>query len=168
MVNQWPGEVQNVWMVAALLVVGHLLVAATWFGAMGYSLGVVQPRASRLFAADPQTYELLATTLAAGARWKVVGVLAFLGGSGVGLVVVTDADARDGWWWAVVGVKAVLLIVASVVFWYVSWRMWPRRLFALPSELPQRQREFRQVGGLLAVVAGIASALGGVAAVLAR
>ena len=155
-------------MVTIVLVVGHLLVAATWFGAMGYSLGVVQPRARRLFADDPHTYELLATTLAAGARWKVVAVLGFLGVSGIGLVGATDPAARGGWWWAVIGVKAVLLVVASVLFWYVSWRMWPRRLFALPGELPLRQREFLRVGAVLLVTAGIASALGGVAAVLVR
>jgi hypothetical protein len=158
--------------VAGFLAVVHLLVAAAWFGAMAYSLGVVQPRARRFFADSPQTYENLATTLAAGARWKVIGMLAVLAATGAGLLVVTvtaaDAPTRTGWWWALIGAKIGLLVVASAVFWHVSWRMWPRRVFALPEEQAAHQRAFLRVGWTLAVLAGAAMVLGTVAAALAR
>jgi hypothetical protein len=157
-------------MVAGFLAVVHLLVAAIWFGAMAYSLGVVQPRARRFFADSPQTYEDLATTLAAGARWKVIGMLVVLAATGAGLVAVTvvDSPTRTGWWWALIAAKAGLLLVASAVFWYVSWRMWPRRVFALPEEQPAHQRAFLRVGWTLAVLAGAAMVLGTAAATLAR
>jgi hypothetical protein len=157
-------------MVAAFLAVVHLLVAAAWFGAMGYSLGVVQPRVRRFFADSPQTYEDLATTLAAGARWKVIGMLAVIAATGAALVVLTVAGsaAVTGWWWALIAAKCGLLAVASVVFWHVSWRMWPRRVFALPEEQPAHQRAFLRVGWTLAVLAGAAMVLGTAAATLGR
>ncbi len=155
-------------MVAGFLVVVHLLVAAAWFGAMSYSLGVVQPRARRFFADTPQTYEDLATTLAAGARWKVIGMLAVLAASGAALVAVADAPTRTGWWWVLIAAKAGLLLVASVVFWHVSWRMWPRRVFALPEEQPAHQRAFLRVGWTLTLLAGAAMVLGTAAAALGR
>jgi hypothetical protein len=153
-------------MVAGLLLIVHLLVAAIWFGAMGYSLGVVQPRARRFFADTPQTYEDLAVTLAAGARWKVIGIMAVLAASGLALTAVADASTRTGWWWALIAAKAGLLLVALVVFWHVSWRMWPRRIFALPQEQPAHQRAFLRVGWTLALLAGTAIALGAAAATL--
>jgi hypothetical protein len=154
-------------MVTAVLVVAHLLVAAIWFGAMGYSLGVVQPRARAFFADRPAVYEELATTLAAGARWKVVGVLAVLAATGAGLVLTTDPVARTGWWWALVTAKIALLAAASGVFWYVSWRMWPRRIFALPAERDGHQQAFLRVGWTLASLAGSATVLGALTAVIA-
>jgi hypothetical protein len=157
-------------MVAGLLSVVHLLVAAAWFGAMGYSLGIVQPRLRRFFADSPQTYEDLATTLAAGARWKVIGMLAVLAATGTGLVAVAVAGSatRTGWWWVLIAAKAGLLLAASALFWHVSWRMWPRRLFALPEEQPTHQRAFGRVGWTLAGLAGVATALGTAAATLGR
>jgi len=136
---------------------GHLLLAAVWLGAMAYSIGVVQPRLLRYFG-SPQQAEEPATFVAAGARWKVVGVIAALAVTGAGLMVLRDD--RPASWWAMIGVKIALLTVASGVFWYVSWRMWPRRVFSLPAEIPGRQAAFRRVGWLLLGLVGAASVLG--------
>jgi hypothetical protein len=134
-----------------VLVLVHVGVAAGWLGAMAYSLLVVQPRAER-YAGDD--YEQFAAVLAAGARWPVVAMMAALALSGAGLVVVADQAL-----WVVV-VKSALLAVSVALFWYVSWRLWPRRLFALPSELPAIRRRFRLVAyGLLATV-GLSFVLG--------
>lgn len=139
----------------AVLVLVHVGVAAGWLGAMAYSLLVVQPRAER-FAGDD--YEQLAATLAAGARWKVVAMMAALVLSGAGLVAVADPEP------VVVVVKSALLGVSLALFWYVSWRLWPRRLFALPEELPSIRRRFRLVAYGLAASVGLNFAIGVLAA----
>lgn len=136
---------------------GHLLLAAIWLGAMAYSIGVVQPKLLAYFG-SPTVAEEPATFVAAGARWKVVGVIGALAVTGAALVVLRDD--RPLWWWVVVGAKVALLAVASVVFWYVSWRMWPRRVFALPAEVPAHQAAFRRVGWLLLTIVGAATVLG--------
>ena len=95
----------------------------------------------------------------------MVGVVAALAVSGAGLVAVVDE--RSAWWWTLMGAKVLLLVVASAVFWYVSWRMWPRRVFSLPEEVPGRQAAFRRVGWLLLGLVGAASVLGVAARTLA-
>src|SRR5262245_15889447 len=99
----------------AALVAGHLFLGVGWFGAMAYSLFVLQPKAAGYFAADDEAHEHFLTTVAHGQRWKVVGLLAALAGTGAGLVLL--AGSRTAAWWAVVAVKAVLLAVAGAVFW---------------------------------------------------
>lgn len=140
-----------------LLASAHLLLAAVWLGAMAYSIGVVQPKLLRYFG-SPQAAEEPATFVAAGARWKVVWVIAAVALTGGGLIVVTQD--RPGLWWALIAAKALLLVAAGAVFWHVSWRMWPRRVFSLPAEVPARQAAFRRVGWVLLVLVGAASVLG--------
>jgi hypothetical protein len=147
-----------------VMAAGHLLLAAVWLGAMAYSIGVVQPRLLAYFE-SPQRAEEPATFVAAGARWKVVGVIVALAVTGAGLVVLRDD--RPAAWWALIAIKLALLAVASAVFWYVSWRMWPRRVFALPAEVPGHQASFRRVGWTLLFVVGAASMLGVAARTLA-
>jgi hypothetical protein len=142
----------------AALVAGHLLLGVGWFGAMGYSLFVLQPKAARYFAADDDAHEYFLTTLAHGARWKVVGVLAALAATGAGLALL--AGSRSGWWWLAVGAKAALLALAAAVFWLVSWRYWPARVFALPAERPALRARFRLAALTLLGCAGAASVLG--------
>lgn len=141
-----------------LLATVHLLLAAVWLGAMAYSIGVVQPKLLKYYG-SPQKAEEAATFVAAGARWKVVGFIAVIALSGA-LLVVIGHSGQSGWWWAIVGAKVVLLVAASALFWYVSWRMWPRRVFALPAEVPGWQAAFRRVGWALIVLVGAASVLG--------
>jgi hypothetical protein len=143
--------------VAFLLTSAHLLLAAVWLGAMAYSIGVVQPKLLRYFG-SPQAAEEPATFVAAGARWKVVTVIAALAVTGAGLVVLAEDRAVS--WWALIGAKAVLLAAAGAAFWYVSWRMWPRRVFSLPTEAPARQAAFRRIGWLLLGLVGAATVLG--------
>lgn len=143
-----------------LLLVVHLMAAVAWLGAMAYSLIVVQPRIARAVP-DPTRAEELYRELAAGNRWPVVGLLGGLALTGIGLVVVIDG--RPAGWWAVIAAKALLWVVASGLFWWVSWRAWPRRLFALPAELPAQQARFRRVALAMLAVVGLAFALGVVA-----
>jgi hypothetical protein len=139
----------------------HVGVATLWFGSMAYSLFVVQPRLARALA-DPWRTEEVYRELAAGNRWRVVGLIGVLALSGAGLALVHDG--RSAAWWAAVAAKAVLLVGASALFWWVSWRGWPRRVFALPAEIPAEQARFRRVALVMAGLVGVAFVLGVVAA----
>lgn len=141
-----------------VLVLLHGGIAAVWLGAMAYSLRVVQPRLVE-FHGGPAEAEDAATFVAAGARWKVVGVLAALALTGVGLVLLETDDA-DAAWWVLVAVKTLALALASAVFWYLSWRMWPQRLFATSAEVPAHRRRFAAAGTLLLSLASLGSVLG--------
>lgn len=117
----------------------HVAVAAMWMGAMGYSLFVVQPKLIRIVGDDILRLEDAYRELAHGNRWRVVALIATLWATGIGLVLLRPGD------WALVAVKAAALAGASGLFWWVSWRAWPRRVFALPEELPRLQQSFRRV-----------------------
>jgi hypothetical protein len=147
--------------VTFVLMLVHLGVATLWLGGMTYSLFVVQPRLGRALA-DPVRVEDVYRELAAGNRWRVVGLIAVLALTGVGLVLVYDG--RSAVWWLAVAAKLGLLVAASALFWWVSWRGWPRRVFALPAEIPAEQARFRRVALVMAGTVGAAFVLGVVAA----
>jgi Flp pilus assembly protein TadB len=136
----------------------HAGVGAVWLGSMAYSLFVAQPRIARVLAAGPA--EDVYRELAAGNRWRVVALIATLALSGLGLAAVVDAPAHARLWWVLVAAKTLLLVLAAGAFWWVSWRGWPGRVFALPAELPAVQRRFRQVALLMCGLVGSAFALG--------
>jgi len=143
--------------VELLLVLAHAGPAAIWLGSMAYSLFVVQPRIARVLR-DPEQAEDLYRELGAGNRWRVIGLIGLIGVAGAGLVAVDPEDGAG--WWVVIAVKAVLWLAASGLFWWVSWRGWPRRVFALPEELPGQQRRFRLVALALLGLVGTAAVLG--------
>lgn len=157
--------------VTAVLVVAHAGVGALWLGAMAYSLVVVQPRLARMLG-DPARVEDAQRELARGNRWPVLGLIAVLWLTGIGLAGVELAAGGDGgaggvggiggWWWVAVAGKAALLAAASGLFWWVSWRAWPRRVFALPDELPALQRRFRGVALAMLALVGAGFVLGAV------
>ena len=136
-------------MVLALALV-HLTVAAIWLGSMGYSLFVVQPRVARFFEDDLRREEFL-TTLAQGNRWRVVGLIAVLLCTAVGLAVASEGAARL----AYVGVF-IAYGVAALIFSNVSWRHWPARVFALPEEVPAYQRALRKQAKAMLALVGLA------------
>ena len=151
----------------AALAVVHTGAAAAWLGAMLYSLLVLQPRAASFFR-DAEDLEDFTIVLAAGARPKVLALVAALAVSGAGLTVLelTADDAPEGPWLALVAAKGAALVVAVALFAYVSWRLWPARAraHALQSpELPALQRPFRLVAVALTGVVAAALVLGAVA-----
>jgi Flp pilus assembly protein TadB len=146
-----------------LLALLHAGVGAVWLGSMAYSLFVVQPRIARVLAAEPA--EDVYRELAAGNRWRVVALIAALGGSGLALIPLSH---HPHGWWALVVCKTLLLVLATAVFWWVSWRGWPQRVFALPEELPALQRRFRRVAIVMFGLVGLGFALGVVVSRLPR
>jgi uncharacterized membrane protein len=143
----------------ALLAIAHALSSAAWFGSMFYSLTVMQPRAKRFFATDAE-YEEFIATIARGARWKVLGAFAIVAITGVLLIVVARPVPMTTGWLVIVALKCVLFAAAVAIFSYASWRLWPRRIFASPQELPGIQRRFRIVGFSLLTIAALGFALG--------
>jgi hypothetical protein len=138
----------------AVLAIVHAGLAAAWVGGMAYSLFVVQPKLARFFGADEESREALTAVIASGNRWKVVGLVAAIAATGVVLLAVVDRSL----WLHVL--KGILLLVATGIFWYVSWRHWPRRVFATAAERPALQRQLRVLAGAMLVLAGAAFALG--------
>ena len=135
------------------------LVAAAWFGAMIYSLAVLQPRAARFFASDREFEDFIAT-ISDGARWKVLTACLLLAATGIGLTIVLWRGAASPVWLALVTLKGALLLVALALFAYVSWWLWPARILAAPDEIPVFQRRFRLVGWSLIGLVGLGIALG--------
>jgi len=146
----------------ALLAIAHALSSAAWFGSMFYSVIVLQPRAKAHFETD-HAFEDFAATLAHGARWKVLTAFAFVGITGALLIFTARPEGRTAGWIVLIAAKAVLFFAALAVFCFASWRLWPRRIFASPAELPAIQRQFRLVGFTLLTLVGLAFVLGIVA-----
>jgi Flp pilus assembly protein TadB len=131
-----------------LLIVVHLTVAAIWLGSMSYSLTVVQPKVAA-FLPDTEAREPFLVLLAHGNRWKVVGLVAALIATGLGVAVLSDGLVVIGY-----AVALLLYAEAATIFWYVSWRHWPARIFAVSEELPGFQRQLHMLATtMLALVA---------------
>jgi uncharacterized membrane protein len=143
------------------LAIVHVLAGAAWFGAMAYSLFVLQPKAARYFD-DPAKFEEFIASIAQGARWPVVISLSVIAATGAGLWLV--ATNRGTAWTVLIAVKLALFLIALAIFCYTSWRLWPARVFAMPQQVARFQRTFRRVGWTLISIAAMEIALG----VLAR
>ncbi|WP_145805549.1 hypothetical protein [Kribbella amoyensis] len=143
-----------------IIAILHAGLAAAWVGGMAYSLFVVQPKLKKFFGPDEDSREMLTATIASGNRWRVVGLIAVIAVSGLLLLLL---DSQD--WW-IHAVKAVLLLAATGIFWYVSWRHWPRRVFALPEERPALQNKLRLLATTMLVLTSASFALGVLAAQL--
>ena len=140
--------------VTLLLAIVHAGLAAAWVGGMAYSLFVVQPKLEKYFGPDRDGREALTTVIASGNRWKVVGLIAAIAVSGLGLLLID----HQHWW--IHALKGFLLLCATGIFWYVSWRHWPGRVFATSSELPVLQRRLIVLATTMLGLAGLAFALG--------
>jgi Flp pilus assembly protein TadB len=137
-----------------LIAVIHTGLAAAWVGGMAYSLLVVQPKLQRFFGPEEDSREALTAVIAAGNRWKVLGLVAVVAATGLALLWLVDTHL-----W-IHAIKFVLLLVATGIFWFVSWRHWPRRIFATAAERPALQRQLRMLATTMLGLAGTAFALG--------
>jgi len=135
-----------------LMVIAHAGLAAAWVGGMAYSLFVVQPKLQRFFGPDEDSREALVAVIASGNRWKVLGLVAAI--AATGLVLLGQDSSWIHW------VKGLLLLAATAIFWYVSWRHWPRRIFATATERPSLQRQLKLLATVMLALAGTAFALG--------
>ncbi|MEV0798100.1 hypothetical protein AB0I34_10450 [Kribbella sp. NPDC050281] len=142
----------------AVVAIIHAGLAAAWVGGMAYSLFVVQPKLKRYFGPDQEGRETLTAVIASGNRWKVLGLIGAIAVTGVVLLLLDN----DHWW--IHAIKAALLLGAGGIFWYVSWRHWPQRVFATSAELPALQRRLVVLATTMLGLTGLAFALGILAA----
>ncbi|GAA1651704.1 hypothetical protein GCM10009744_49370 [Kribbella alba] len=138
----------------ALIAIVHAGLAAAWVGGMAYSLFVVQPKLRRFFGTREEEREALTAVIASGNRYKVLGLIATIAATGLILLLLD----HQRWW--IHALKALLLLVATAIFWYVSWRHWPRRVFATTTERPALQRQLLLLATTMLALAGTAFALG--------
>jgi hypothetical protein len=140
------------YLVRWMLVVVHTLLGSFLLGGALYSIMTVQPRA-KIFFKNIDDFEGFVASLAHGARWQFLAVMAAIGISGS---ICPWFSLHSFVWWLCFSVKVVLWIVTLGVFVYVSWYLWPRRILAAKAELPAIHREFavaaRVILGLLTVL----------------
>lgn len=137
----------------------HTLTGALWLGAMAYSFFLLQPRA-RVYFSDPAAFESFMATVSHGTRWKVLGALGLLAGSGGILMAERWREPRAVAWLVLIGLKTALVLAATALFVYVSWRLWPARVLAAAWEIPRIQRAFRWAAAVLLTLAASALVLG--------
>lgn len=78
---------------------------------------------------------------------------------GYGLLVVQPPVA-DPYLWGVHAVRAALLSVGGALLWWVSWRHWPMRVFAVGDERRLLRRRLRAVATTMWVHVGLVLLLG--------
>ena len=122
------------------LAVIHVGASIQFLGSMIYSVFVARPAAEKFFADDPHTLNMFQITLAHGGRPKVGATLLVLLLSGVGLLVVdNDLDTTETIFMAIKSIGFVAIVMA---FWYMSFKLWPRRVFAVPDDMPAIMQRF--------------------------
>jgi uncharacterized membrane protein len=131
-------------LIRALILGVHVLGGGVWIGAMAFSVFVLHPRAERFFSGG-SAFEDFIFTVVHGARWKVVAGIVGIVASGVALAVAILPAAVTGWS-GIVAAKVGLLVISLALFIYVSWVLWPLRVFASADELPAVRRRFWWVG----------------------
>lgn len=138
------------------LAITHAMASAAWFGAMFYSLNVLRPRGLAYFG-SAATFEPFITSVSANARYPVLTAFFIVGVTGVLLLPGgpwTQAYAIG------IAIKAVLYLAALMVFIYVSWRLWPMRVFATDAEVPANQRHAKRVAWVMLLLVGVNFAVG--------
>jgi hypothetical protein len=86
-----------------------------------------------------------------------------MGTTGLALIPLGRPDPVTALWVGLVVAKAALFLAALAVFWHVSWRLWPARIFATGNEVPAIRRRFRRAAFTLITLAASNIALGVVA-----
>lgn len=149
-------------MVTAVLEAVHLVALASWFGCMCYSVLFVQRHPMR--AREPEVWETFVTEMVHGVRWIVLGTMAVIFPTWVALIVIRLAGSGpDALWVSLTAVKFALLVAVVLLFVYVSWHLWPLRIFALPEELPAIDKRFLSASQGLVLTLGGALTVGVVA-----
>jgi hypothetical protein len=134
----------------------HALVGASLLGGALYSIMTVQPRAKAFFK-NVSDFEGFVASLAHGARWQFLAAMAAIGITGL---IDPWFSSHSFAWWVCFGVKSVLWTVTLGFFVYVSWFLWPRRIFAAKAELSGIHREFAFAARTILVLLMLSFVLG--------
>ena len=149
-------------MITAVLEAVHTAALASWFGCMCYSVMFVQKHPMR--SREPQIWETFVTEMVHGVRWIVMGTMAVIFPTWIALIVLHAVSAgADPLWLSLVIAKSLFLIGVVLLFTYVSYHLWPLRIFALPEEIAGLDRRFMGASQGLVLTLGGALVLGVVA-----
>lgn len=121
----------------------HVIGGGVWIGAVAFNVFILHPRAENYFKKSSD-YEDFLFSIVHGARYKVLAGVAAIAVSGVWLTAHHMGSPAP--WTSLVVVKIALLLAALALFLYVSFVLWPRRVFAREDELPAIRRRFWIVG----------------------
>jgi len=146
------------YLIRLLALVVHAVSSAALLGGALYSFLTVQPRAKAHFE-DIRDFETFVANLAHGARWKLLTLLAAIAITGFVDPLLSES-VRPQLWWTCFGIKGVLWAAVLGSFVYVSWYLWPRRVFAALTDLSTIQRKFTVIGSVILVLLMIAFVLG--------
>jgi hypothetical protein len=142
-----------------LLRVAHALIGAGWLGSIYFSLTVLHPQGPALFTTE-EAFEEFVAGLSDGNRWRVLSAFTGTLVTGVALVWMRAGADPGGVWWALIATKLGLWCAAAATFYYVSWRLWAARVFALPSEYAWFRRRGTQARAGMLVLVGANLACG--------
>jgi hypothetical protein len=138
----------------------HVLVGGAFFGACFFSLTVLHRRGPQLF----ETREAFARFVAGithGNRQRGLTTLAVtvLTGALLGALMWSEKGSQEAWL-ALLTAKALVSVGFLGVFAYVSWRLWPARVFAVGDEIAALQRKGNGLRLTMCVLLGLAMVLG--------
>lgn len=134
-----------------LLHLAHVWVWALYFGSLTYIYARLFPDMRRWLASD-ERFETFSLVTGDRLRWWIFGVLAAAGVTGGGLVLLRPRAGVSGAWWTLVAMKTALWLVTLLVYAYVSYVMWPRRVFVAAADRHAEQRRFLRVAVILIVL----------------
>jgi hypothetical protein len=140
--------VEAIDVVGLLLRLLHLWVWALYCGGLTYIYFSFVPGVRRWLTSDQRDEELALAT-ADGLRWWIFGAILTADATDGGLVLVRAATPAPWLWWAIVGIKTALFLATLALYAYVSYVMWPRRIFAAAEDRPAVRRRFLRVAWLL-------------------
>lgn len=147
-------------MLITILYLIHTVALGGWFGTQIYSVLLVQRHPAQ--DEDPAYFEDFATRMAHGTRYNLLAVIAAMLPTWVVIVAVRAASGAGlgaVWLWLVV-IKSLAMLAAVALFAYLSWHVWPVRIFALPDELPAVRRRFFALSAGILCSTGLALAVG--------
>ena len=139
----------------------HVWVWALYCGSLIYIYARLFPGVHRWLASEDR-FEAFSLVTGDGLRWWIFGALIAAGLTGVGLALLRAGDHGGPLWWTLLAAKAGLWVAMLSVYAYVSYVMWPARVFVATADRPALQRRFIAVARGLAVLALTQLVLGAV------
>lgn len=146
---------------AFLLHLVHVWVWAIYCGGLVYIYARLFPDIRRWLASEDR-FEGFSLVTADGLRWWIFGALIGAGLTGFGLVLLRAGHRGGTLWWTLLAAKGVIWLAMLIVYAYVSYVMWPRRVFVSTADRPAMQRRFAAVAWGLVTLAVIQLVLGAV------
>jgi hypothetical protein len=144
----------------------HGIGGGVWIGAVAFNLFVLTPRARAWFQQTGE-HEDFVFSVVHGLRWPVLA-----GALAVVLTGIwrwrTHVATGSAPWQILMFAKLGCAAVSMGLFFWVTLRLWPRRVFATEQELPAVRRHFFAIGTGIVVANFTAAALGVLAGQLPR